>query len=99
MAYHHFASIQDTTRILAFFLKPGGYLIITDIMRGDEDNAQKVPDKYAHMVAHTHGFTQQEIQDTFSSAGLIDIDYKSILNTHWQGKPMEIFLAKGRKVD
>ena len=33
MAYHHFADIAETTRVLAFFLKPGGSLLVADIMK------------------------------------------------------------------
>lgn len=32
MAYHHFASITDTTRVLASFLNPGGALLVADML-------------------------------------------------------------------
>lgn len=33
MAYHHFVSIDDITKTLLFFLKPGGTLLIADLVR------------------------------------------------------------------
>ncbi|KAF8320116.1 S-adenosyl-L-methionine-dependent methyltransferase [Clavulina sp. PMI_390] len=32
MAYHHFRSIEETTKVLAFHLKPGGKIIVVDMI-------------------------------------------------------------------
>ncbi|KAK0504309.1 S-adenosyl-L-methionine-dependent methyltransferase [Armillaria luteobubalina] len=35
LAYHHFESTEEITRILAYFLKPGGVLLVTDGVSSD----------------------------------------------------------------
>jgi len=34
-AYHHFPSLEDITKVLAHFLKPGGTLLVVDLARND----------------------------------------------------------------
>jgi len=77
-AYHHFSSIEDTTRILAFFLKPGGALIVLDLIKTDDDPHEamkQVIEKalqgdIAH-VHHTHGHAAPGTDDTASAHGQV----------------------------
>ncbi|CAA7260914.1 unnamed protein product [Cyclocybe aegerita] len=72
MSYHHFGSIEDITKMLAFFLKPGGALLVVDILHipgSDGENKSMVPEKYHHVVAHTSGF-KERIRAVFEGAGL-----------------------------
>ncbi|KAJ3511263.1 hypothetical protein NLJ89_g4201 [Agrocybe chaxingu] len=73
MSYHHFGSIEDITKMLAFFLKPGGALLIVDILhipKSDGANKSVVPEEYHHIVAHTSGFKEERIRAVFEGAGL-----------------------------
>ncbi|KAF8879286.1 S-adenosyl-L-methionine-dependent methyltransferase [Infundibulicybe gibba] len=66
MAYHHFGSVEDVTRVLASFLLPGGVLLVIDNLKNEESHAA-APDSeapsdslHAHSVSHhtaeaTHG--------------------------------------------
>ncbi|KAG5634465.1 hypothetical protein H0H81_001848 [Sphagnurus paluster] len=59
-AYHHFKDISDVTRILAYFLKPGGALLVVDLATPEEDQAhpcqgQEYTHGNEHMHEHTHG--------------------------------------------
>ncbi|KAF5386915.1 hypothetical protein D9615_002001 [Tricholomella constricta] len=51
-AYHHFTSIDDVTRILAYFLKPGGALLVVDLKKQDGEHA------HSHGHGHGHGHSQ-----------------------------------------
>ncbi|KAI5117255.1 hypothetical protein M0805_006418 [Coniferiporia weirii] len=93
MAYHHFSSIVDITRILAFFLKPGGMLLISD---GVPSNIlpSPIPD---NIVAHQHGFTEATIREVFESAGLAQIGYRTAARVSDEKLDMTVFVAKGTK--
>jgi len=74
MSYHHFGSIEDITKMLAFFLRPGGTLLVVDILRTkptSEPGIENHPE-----VAHTHGFTEEQIKKVFNEAGLKTVTFK-----------------------
>ncbi|GLB35538.1 putative methyltransferase [Lyophyllum shimeji] len=50
-AYHHFTSIDDVTRILAYFLKPGGTLLVVDLAK---HTGQHAPHAHGDGVEHGH---------------------------------------------
>lgn len=47
-AYHHFTSIQDVTNTLAYFLKPGGHLLVVDLLKGYNHH------QHQHHKGHNH---------------------------------------------
>jgi len=47
-AFHHFASIEDVTRTLVYFLKPGGALLVVDL------NADYIRGQGHHDHGHEH---------------------------------------------
>ena len=68
-SFHHFASIDDTTRLLASFLKPGGALLVADIKAAD-DGRQLFPESHHGLVPHRHGITEERLRAAFEGAGL-----------------------------
>ena len=107
LAYHHFESIGDVTRTLAFFLKPGGVLLVVDILKPTEGSVDAdaslsaeesiFPDHVDHIVAHKAGFTADDIRDTFTSAGLVSFHIEAAIPVRKYDKDFQIFLAKGTK--
>lgn len=93
-SYHHFESIDDVTRTLAFFLKPGGVLMVVDIFKTNADSEPSIfPDHVHHIVAHKAGFTEDDIEAAFSSAGLVSFYMEPVIPVRKQ----QLFLAKGTK--
>ena len=106
LAYHHFESIGDVTRTLAFFLKPGGVLLVVDILKPTEGcvdadaslSAESIfPDHVDHIVAHKAGFTADVIRHTFTSAGLVSFHIEAAIPVKKHDKDFQLFLAKGTK--
>ncbi|KAI0355113.1 S-adenosyl-L-methionine-dependent methyltransferase [Trametes cingulata] len=96
-AYHHFPSIADTTRVLASFLKPGGSLLVTDLMQAP-DKAELVPLKYHDMVPHKHGLSEEDMRAAFEGAGLTGFEMGEAHTTETrQWGKMRWFLARGVK--
>lgn len=95
MAYHHFHGIEEVTRILTHFLKPGGTLIIADLVKreGIFDKRQDVH----HIVAHKGGFAEEDMKKLFEGAGLKHSTFKPTFNVKHNGDELEIFLATGVK--
>jgi len=93
MAYHHMSSIEDTTRILSFFLKPGGSLLVVDIVKASLET--EIAPGHDHLVAHQHGFDVEEMRTVFIGAGLSDFEYSVAASAKVHGQPLEIFLARG----
>ena len=57
------------TRALAFYLKPGGSLLVAD-MKAEADNRELIPESHHHVVPHTHGISEARLRATFEGAGL-----------------------------
>jgi len=98
-AYHHFESIEEVTRTLAFHLKPGGYLMVSDIMKpSNGDEVFPHDGAHIHIVAHKGGFDETDIRKAFDAADLHDTSFDKITSTKWvNGRSIDIFLAKGVK--
>ncbi|KAF7298429.1 Methyltransf-11 domain-containing protein [Mycena kentingensis (nom. inval.)] len=88
-AYHHLESIPNTTRILAFFLKPGGHLLVVDFLTSAEPIPEDVP--------HKHGFDDDTIRAAFVGANLADFGMERFATAKFHGKRVELFLARGTK--
>ncbi|KAF9029266.1 S-adenosyl-L-methionine-dependent methyltransferase [Hymenopellis radicata] len=103
MAYHHFESPLEITKLLKFFLKPGGVLIVTD-REGSTDNEALLAPTAAHKltVAHMHGFVEADMRKMFGDAGLEDVQYTlvpgAILEKKFFQIESAIFMAKGKNI-
>jgi 2-polyprenyl-3-methyl-5-hydroxy-6-metoxy-1,4-benzoquinol methylase len=98
MAYHHFASVEQVTRDLVRYLKPGGTLAVADIARIEADEDQRpIMADYDHIVAHTRGFAEAEMRALFEGAGLENFAYDRFTSTKKAGRDIQIFLATGTK--
>jgi len=97
-AYHHFESIESVTRTLAFFLKPGGSLMVSDIMKSSNSDGM-----FAHSAAHTDiiahkgGFDDTDIRKAFDAADLHDMTFDKVTSAKKDGHAVDFFLAKGVK--
>ncbi|THH18003.1 hypothetical protein EW146_g2932 [Bondarzewia mesenterica] len=98
MAYHHFASINDVSRTLAYFLKPSGVLLVTDIMESVDGKAI-IPENHQHIVAHAAGLGQSAMRTAFESAGLGGFEYTKATSALKEGRNVDFFIAKGVKPD
>ena len=96
-AYHHLPSIDDVTKILATYLKPGGSLLVTDLMKGDSENL--FSHNVQHIVPHKGGFTEDDIRNAFCGAGLNNFSFTEIAEAKSKhtGQPVTVFLARGDK--
>ncbi|RPD69084.1 S-adenosyl-L-methionine-dependent methyltransferase [Lentinus tigrinus ALCF2SS1-7] len=100
-SYHHIASIDATTRVLASFLKPGGSLLITDL-KAEADNRELVPEAHHSTVPHTRGIAEARLRETFKGAGLGEFVMKDAGQedmTHWGRERVQVtwFVARGVK--
>jgi hypothetical protein len=86
-------SIEQTTKILVHFLKPGGYLIVVDLEKTDAD----VHQNHLHIVPHPGGIGKADIQQAFQQAGLDSFAYSSAFDAKLRGIPVTLFIAKGIK--
>ncbi|KAI0085964.1 S-adenosyl-L-methionine-dependent methyltransferase [Irpex rosettiformis] len=97
-AYHHFDDVNDITRILASFIKPGGSLVITDTMpEASIGSAPEMYERVAHVVPHQHGFTEEQTRAIFEKAGLKDVDYRFGADASYEGRKLTFFIARAIK--
>lgn len=98
-SYHHFPSIEDVTKALASYLKPGGSLLVADLIKpSSAESAQALFPARAHnIVAHKGGFEEADIRTVFESAGLINFSFVTACETKKHGHPVQLFLASGTK--
>ncbi|KZT74040.1 S-adenosyl-L-methionine-dependent methyltransferase [Daedalea quercina L-15889] len=99
MAYHHFPSIEDVTRLLASFLQAGGSLLVADIYR-DTLQTDIFPHEHGahvheHIVAHQRGFDEGDMRRTFKTAGLELKDFGIVTSGKMHGKDVDFFVAHG----
>ncbi|KAJ7684439.1 S-adenosyl-L-methionine-dependent methyltransferase [Mycena polygramma] len=94
LAYHHIEDIAAVTRILAFFLKPGGTLLIVDYPKMDYT---AVPDAVM-IIAHKGGISEAAIKEVYKGAGLGDFERVLFKGPKTDMHPEDIFLAKGVKL-
>ncbi|KAI0628797.1 S-adenosyl-L-methionine-dependent methyltransferase [Trametes polyzona] len=77
LSYHHMPDIDEVTRALAFFLKPGGSLLVIDIKAAPEGKVL-FPERYHHVVPQKHGLSVETMRKTFEGAGLVDLAFKDL---------------------
>ncbi|KAG6335515.1 hypothetical protein ID866_3569 [Astraeus odoratus] len=95
-AYHHLESILDVTKVLASYLKPGGSLLVADIMKNKFPETMFPPGAH-HMVAHKEGFGAADMRTAFEGAGLQNFSFVEAETLAFLGHEMPYFLAKGDK--
>lgn len=98
-SYHHFPSIEDVTKALVSYLKPGGSLLVADLMKpSSAESAEALFPTGAHnIVAHKGGFEEADIKAVFEGVGLINFLFVTACKTKKHGHPVELFLASGTK--
>jgi SAM-dependent methyltransferase len=104
MAYHHFASVEQVTRELVSYLKPGGTLAVADIAREDREEAEGeeappvIPAEYEHIVAHRRGFAEEEMRALFEGpGGLENFTFERFASVKRAGRDVHFFLATGTR--
>ncbi|KIY63443.1 S-adenosyl-L-methionine-dependent methyltransferase, partial [Cylindrobasidium torrendii FP15055 ss-10] len=107
MAYHHFSSVSIITSMLASFLKPGGWLLVTDLRTPPTDSSQPISGpapEFDKIIVEKHGFSDDVGTSLFRNAGLEEVSMQdvpgAILDGAVFGQPdnqRQIFLLKGRK--
>ncbi|KAJ7348928.1 S-adenosyl-L-methionine-dependent methyltransferase [Mycena albidolilacea] len=95
LAYHHIEDILAVTRLLTFFLKPGGTLIVVDY---PEMDATAVPKEALPMIAHKSGISEAGIKAAYDGAGLGNFQQVLFKGPKSGMHPEDIFLAKGVKL-
>jgi hypothetical protein len=84
------------TRTLAFFLKPGGTLLVADFTSvNTKDNVS--PDEVAHIVPHRAGLSREDIEKAFTGAALVSFSFETVASGRLHGMEVDFFLAKGVK--
>ncbi|KAG2139026.1 S-adenosyl-L-methionine-dependent methyltransferase [Suillus clintonianus] len=98
-SYHHFPSIEEVTKALASYLKPGGLLLVADLMKpSSAESAQELfPTNAHHIVAHSGGFEEADIKAVFEGAGLINFAFVTACKAKKHGHSVQLFLASGTK--
>ncbi|KAK1231983.1 hypothetical protein PQX77_004879 [Marasmius sp. AFHP31] len=66
MVYHHLPSPEETTKLLASYLKPGGRLLVTDWIKGERDTYTE----QIGSIMKVDGFSEEEMKSVFESGGL-----------------------------
>ncbi|KAG7445218.1 S-adenosyl-L-methionine-dependent methyltransferase [Guyanagaster necrorhizus] len=103
MAYHHFESTEEITRILTYFLKPGGTLLVTGRLIPDAvSQVADIPEQYKAIVPHRAGFSEEDMRKLFEGAGLGSFSMNVIPGATMDGffpgtTHPKLFLARGIK--
>ncbi|KAF7359141.1 Methyltransf-25 domain-containing protein [Mycena sanguinolenta] len=95
LAYHHFGDMAAVTRLLTFFLKPGGTLIVVDYPKMD---AAAVPVEALSVIAHAGGVTEVALKEVYDGVGLGDFQWVLFQGPKSDIHPEGLFLAKGIKI-
>jgi hypothetical protein len=83
--------------MLAYFLKPGGALLVVDLLKTEGEHGHIIPDD-AHYVAHKGGLSESDMRKAFEYAGLTSVDFNpNALHSQHHGHDAHLFTAKGIK--
>ncbi|PCH34187.1 S-adenosyl-L-methionine-dependent methyltransferase [Wolfiporia cocos MD-104 SS10] len=96
-AYHHMTSIEEVTRMLTFFLKPGGSLLVSDLYQNSNYAAAFSQPELRDIVAHKGGFHEDTMRKTFEGAGLVDFEMGFAASAILHDVKTDWFLARGVK--
>ncbi|KAK7688878.1 hypothetical protein QCA50_007569 [Cerrena zonata] len=95
-SYHHLEDVEGMTRTLVSYLKPGGALLVADVMKRT-DGREIFHKDHHHVVAHTSGFGEDDMKGIFTQGGLGDYEFSHIFSAKLGGHEQDVFLAKGVK--
>ncbi len=101
--FHHFEDLDIAADRLASRLKPGGVLMMVDLVTHAKVEGA---DSNKHIIAH-HGFGEEEVKAIFGRAGLVDVRVLEMDGEVEMKKPgagkdepghrRKVFLGRGRK--
>lgn len=87
--------------MLAYFLKPGGVLLVVDLLKseeyGDAERESLFPEHAAHIVAHPLGFSESDMREAFVSTGLVSFGFGEAMAVKKSGQDVKLFIATGTK--
>ncbi|EKM83148.1 hypothetical protein AGABI1DRAFT_69361 [Agaricus bisporus var. burnettii JB137-S8] len=101
-AYHHFDDITVMTRALVEFLKPGGMLLVLDLLKDENvDTEELFPEHRKHdIVAHRGGLSKAQMEEAFVAAtGLQSFKMSDAIKARKRGHPTTLFLAQGIRLE
>jgi hypothetical protein len=89
--------------MLTYFLKPGGALLVIDIIKDGYRNPNHAIPADSHYVPHTHGFDESHLRKAFESADLSFSFDAEALRQGDDGRDgrehdSDLFIAKGIKL-
>jgi len=109
MGYHHLQRPDQMTRALAHFLKPGGALLVVDLVSREEgNNTPLISEQFRNFVPHIHGFCEENVRAMFDNAGLRGFMWNTAFrgqiprhgrfaDAHEAQRGVNFFIAKGSK--
>ena len=98
MAFHHFATPENTSKILASFVKPGGSLFVIDILSDGTGRDLVHGDELDDVVPHKGGFDEARMKAMFTGAGLADFEMGVLVpDLVVRENTFSTFLARGVK--
>lgn len=62
-----------------------------------DDLGTEFLDKHRDIVAHPAGFSEEDMREAFSDAGLVDFEFSVAARAKTHGHEVNIFLARGVK--
>ncbi len=92
------------TKILSFFLKKGGMLLVTDRIGDNPAETAPLPAEFDAIVAQQRSFAEADMRRTFEAGGLQNFEFDLIPGAVLEGKlfgfknDSPLFLAKGAKL-
>ncbi|KAI0355127.1 S-adenosyl-L-methionine-dependent methyltransferase [Trametes cingulata] len=100
-AYRHIPDIDAVTRALAFFLKPGGTLLVADL-KPAPDGRMIFPQRQPDIVPHKYGLSDDAMRKAFEYAGLTDFEYRGVpvpefMKQYGAAADLQSFIARGVK--
>lgn len=90
------------TRTLVDFLKPGGLLLVVDLLKDENVDAEELfPEHTNHdIVAHQGGLSKTQMEEAFvTAASLGSFKLDNAINAKKRGRPVILFLAQGTKLE
>ncbi|KAK7053147.1 hypothetical protein VNI00_003766 [Paramarasmius palmivorus] len=81
MAYHHLPSMEETTKDLAVYLKPGGKLLVVDWIRPETETRMPAETyKNISQIMKVPGIGEEEMKEVFERGGLRFRSYEKLLH-------------------